>query len=226
LQGRPRHFVGSPGDDDSGKDLPRLVSEFGPDALVMACSPSEMGVHILYAFSMPCAVGLGAQFELIRGGSLEPDFDGGFRSGNAFEAAITEAWVRRLPVVSGGWPGGGGKRNHDGRLFYVASRVVDLCTLSEGLGRPIRLLVVAPEDGIAGLEAAVGTLLRGDGSAPYMPEEADPRVGGSTVIGGCLAESDLDQSGCPDREGLARCRFRSEMAESVQSHGVGGDVVG
>ncbi|OGO37864.1 MAG: hypothetical protein A2147_06215 [Chloroflexi bacterium RBG_16_57_8] len=204
-------------DDGSCRDLTQALVEFQPDAVALGCSPSELGVHMLYAFSMPCAVGLGAQFEIIHGGSFETCFNGSFQPGDAFETGIIEAWLRRIPLLPVGRPLRAGERKRDDQSRYIASRIRDIWSRSPVLGRTVRILAIVDRDGCGEVEQLAASVRQGTALPAHMPPETDARLKGSFVIGGCLGDAENHELKGTGGQTEAQRRFQSEFDRRIEA---------
>ena len=200
-----------------GEHLERIIGESRPDVIGLGCSPAELGAHIPYAFSMACAVGVPAQFEIIFGPSVEARFNGRFHPANAGTNTLLESWLRRIPLLPLSPPLGGQRSTASDDARYIASRIVDIARYSAVLGRKVRLLTIVDPVHREGLEQVTAAFRRGTGGDLYEPAEFDPECSQSFIVGQCLEAPDENCEESPGGTTGAQERFRAEFGRSVRA---------
>lgn len=83
--------------------MEKIIDEVKPDVLVLDAPPITLRSNMLYAFSLPCAVGLPGYAEM-RFASGRPYASETFYPGNMREVAIVKSWQRRIPLIPVGMP--------------------------------------------------------------------------------------------------------------------------
>ena len=78
--------------------LEKVIDEVRPDVLVLDAPPITLRSNMLYAFSLPCAVGLPGYAD-IRFASGRPYASETFYPGNMREVSIVKSWQRRTPLI-------------------------------------------------------------------------------------------------------------------------------
>jgi Mg-chelatase subunit ChlD len=199
-----------------GDNLSSIIAEFRPDLIGLDCSPAEMGAHIPYAFSMACAVGVPAQFEIVHGPSVEARFNGRFHPANAGVSALLEGWLRRIPLLPIGRPLSACAAGASEGPPYVASRTIDAARFGAILGRRVRLLTIIDPERHESVLQVTASLLQGRESDLYAPAEVDPESGQSFIIGECLSTTDENLEPTPELTTEAQQRFRAEFDRMVR----------
>jgi Mg-chelatase subunit ChlD len=192
-----------------GETLARVIASLQPDVIGLDCSPAELAVHISYAFSMSCAVGLPARFEIVYGPSAETRFSGLLRPANTGVMALLESWIGRIPLLPFGRPLLRGRGTSSDEARYVASRTVDVARYSAALGRKVRLLTIVVPEHAEDLERTIAALRQGSDRDLYLPAEVDCECSQSFFVGECLDVTDGSNSESQGGTPLAQERFRA-----------------
>ena len=87
-----------------GKYLEHVIDEVRPDIIAVDSRLLELSASMLYAFSIPCAVGLPAYDEIMTKDSGQFYTSETFYPGNMNETAIIKSWLSRIPLLPIGPP--------------------------------------------------------------------------------------------------------------------------
>ena len=91
-----------------GKNTSRFVEELiedvQPEAIALDISPSEWGAHMLYAFSLPGALGIPLQNIIQNKDSSEIYSSKSIYPGNMYQTAILKSWLKKVPLLPAGRP--------------------------------------------------------------------------------------------------------------------------
>ncbi|MDO8688338.1 MAG: hypothetical protein Q7K41_07110, partial [Dehalococcoidales bacterium] len=89
---------------NAGRYLEHVIDEIRPDIIALDISPLDLSANLLYAFSLPCAIGLPACGDILsrEGGQFYTSED--FYPGNTYETAIIKSWLSKTPLIAVGVP--------------------------------------------------------------------------------------------------------------------------
>ena len=192
------------------------IEDFNPDIIVLDRSPEELSTRALYAFSLPCAVGLSVQMELIRHGVVELHFNGSCRPGDAEETAIIESWQRRIPLLAIGLrPGTSGSATDDEAL-HMASRIKDGARLFGRNGRKPRLMAIIDSGRHTDSKRLRTSLMENVNSNQYTPQEPESDGNSVIVVGHVLDDPKETQYGNDSEITKARQLFAAAFERAIR----------
>jgi Mg-chelatase subunit ChlD len=199
-----------------GRYLENIIGESHPDLIGLDCSPLELGAHIPYAFSLACAVGVPAQFEIIHGSTVEARFNGLFHPANTGISTLLESWLRRIPLLPVGRPLGPHRNTPLEDARYIASRAVDAARYSAALGRKVRLLIIVDPERYEAVQQFNASFRHDSVHDLYSALQADLESGQSFMVGECvdIPSGDGEETRSPT---AAQERFRFEFERSVEA---------
>ena len=87
-----------------GSYLTHVIDEVEPDIIVIDTSPIGLSANMLYAFGIPCAVGLPTYGEIMTGDFGQLYTSETFYPGNMNEIAILKSWLMKIPLLPVGVP--------------------------------------------------------------------------------------------------------------------------
>lgn len=87
-----------------GSYLEHIIDEIRPDIIAIDTPPLELSANMLYAFSLPCAVGLPAYGEVLSREGAQLYASETFYPGNMNEIAVVKSWLAKIPLLSAGIP--------------------------------------------------------------------------------------------------------------------------
>ncbi len=133
-----------------GKYLEQVISGIGPDIITIDSSPLELSADMLYAFSIPCAVGLPVYGEILNKDSRQVYTTRAFYPGNINGTAIVKGWLTKIPLLPIGIPQKSGQSDlvsqlgsiggiHPERAMSEANRLTAYRTLDKSLGNVNKL---------------------------------------------------------------------------------------
>jgi Mg-chelatase subunit ChlD len=122
--------------------LESIIDEAAPDIFVIDTSTLGLSINMLYAFSMPCAVGLPIYGEISTKDGEQFYTDETFYPGNAIQTAIVRCWLAKIPLIPVGMPSvsmrstASGKANKTslGKEMQQSSLLAAYQALDESLG--------------------------------------------------------------------------------------------
>lgn len=89
---------------NTGKFLECAIEEVKPDIIALDITPLWLSAHLLYAFSLPCAVGTTAHAQVLTRNLTQLYAGETFYPGSTNETAITLSWLGRIPLLPIGVP--------------------------------------------------------------------------------------------------------------------------
>jgi hypothetical protein len=89
---------------NSGRFLERVIDEVKPGIIALDVTPLWLSAHMLYAFSLPAAVGLPVPAQIITKNMAQLYAGETFYPGNTCEIAILKSWLGNIPLVPIGVP--------------------------------------------------------------------------------------------------------------------------
>ncbi len=98
LLGMPSHGL------NTGRFLESAIDEVKPDIIALDITPLWLSAHELYAFSLPCAVGMTIPAQVMTKNLAQLYADETFYPGNTYETAIIKSWLGKIPLVPIGVP--------------------------------------------------------------------------------------------------------------------------
>ena len=87
-----------------GSYLEHIIDEVSPDIIAIDTSPLGLSASMLYAFSLPCAIGLPAYGETLAREGGQSYASETFYPGNMNETAIVKSWLAKIPLLPVGVP--------------------------------------------------------------------------------------------------------------------------
>ncbi len=87
-----------------GSYLESIIDEVAPDIVAIDTSTLGLSINMLYAFSMPCAVGLPVYGEISTKDGEQFYADETFYPGNTIQTAIVKCWLGKIPLIPVGMP--------------------------------------------------------------------------------------------------------------------------
>ncbi|MFH1639047.1 MAG: VWA domain-containing protein [Chloroflexota bacterium] len=87
-----------------GRYLERMIDEMQPDIIAVDTTPLFLSAEMLYAFSLPCAVGLPAYGQIMSKDLGYSCAGMSFYPGNMCETAIVKGWFGKIPLLPIGVP--------------------------------------------------------------------------------------------------------------------------
>ncbi|MDO8687392.1 MAG: hypothetical protein Q7K41_02250, partial [Dehalococcoidales bacterium] len=89
---------------NAGRYLEHVIDEVRPDIIALDISPLDLSAHLLYSFSLPCAIGLPARGDIVSREGREFYTSEDFHPGNTYETAIIKSWLGKTPLLAVGVP--------------------------------------------------------------------------------------------------------------------------
>lgn len=130
-----------------GKYLENVIDEVRPDVIAVDSCPLELSANMLYAFGIPCAVGLPAYGEITVKNSGQIYTSDSFYPGNINETAIIKSWLIGIPLLPVGSPQKPLRSNLGFGHGNVDDTYIDRVTWEPGLLRAYRTL----DEGLNGI---------------------------------------------------------------------------
>ena len=90
--------------NNAGKYIERVIDETHPDIIAVDACPIEFSAHILYACSLPSAVGLPVEAQITNRSSGQKYANTFFYPSSTIGIAAIESWLRKIPVLPIGYP--------------------------------------------------------------------------------------------------------------------------
>ncbi|MFH0769194.1 MAG: hypothetical protein V1932_06480, partial [Chloroflexota bacterium] len=87
-----------------GAYLERTINQVKPDVIAIDTLPSVLSANMLYAFGIPCALGLPAYGEIMSRDFGQFYAQETFYPGNMNETAIVKSWLSKIPLLPIGVP--------------------------------------------------------------------------------------------------------------------------
>ena len=94
----------APYGQNTGKYLEHVIDEVRPDIIVIDTPPLELSASMLYALSIPCAVGLPVYGEIMTKDFAQFYIRETLYPGNTNETAIIRSWLTKTPLLPVGIP--------------------------------------------------------------------------------------------------------------------------
>ena len=82
----------------------RVVDEIEPDIVAIDTSPLRLSTEMLYAFGMPCALGLPMYGEIMAGDGGQSYGVETFYPGSMNQTAVVKCWLSKIPLIPVGMP--------------------------------------------------------------------------------------------------------------------------
>ena len=108
-----------------GSYLAQVIDEVEPDIIVIDTSPMGLSANMLYAFGIPCAVGLPACGEILVREDGQFYASETFYPGNMNEIAIIKSWLMKIPLLPVGIPQRPKHSEAGSRLGFLSGTSMD-----------------------------------------------------------------------------------------------------
>ena len=207
-------IAAAPAQDGVSRQLVRLINESPPDAIALDCGSAELAAHVLYTFSLSCAVGLPMQFSVTMRETGAACFGGALYPGSVTQTLVIESWLRRIPLF---WLSGDPRSEWSApaqypRTVYAASRIVDIGRCLSAPGRRPRLLVVISNEELMSIDEWQQAISQPPSSAQYVPE--DDSTAQQTLVGDTVDDGgDFEPTAAQERFAAALQSYVKEQGD-------------
>ena len=147
---------------------------------------------------------------------MNAHFSSLFHPGSIGETAVIESWLRHIPLLPVGRPKGTERGDGLEEVRYAVSRLADIISYSNVLGRQFRVLAIVKQDHHKDIEQFCASFKENTGASLYIPQINENLYDRAIIVGEARDNPESVQSSDMASRTLAQQRFLGEFNKTIE----------